>query len=229
MEEKSPLEGYKENWNNNAEEIFPLIRPELNQADLSNPRLFFLYEDCYHTLLIGRYNASIILMGVLLEALMKERIWLKLGINFTKPYGSCLQEVEKEKLMKKEDVRFLKRFKDEVRNPYQHSDESKILQGVVIPVWPFHFEEGISFEKLERAVEDLKSGRLKPKWLPAAEVPAIRSIAKQAYDRRQAIELFNQVYDFLTVANIRYFKQEEYEEHHKKFGTGVENVEHYRI
>lgn len=223
------MEGYKENWNNNAEEIFPLIRPELNQADLSNPRLFFLYMDCYHTLLIGRYNASIILMGVLLEALMKERIWLKIGINFTKPYGPCLKKIKEEKLMKKEDIRFLERFKDEVRNLYQHSDESKILQGVFIPVWPFHFEEGISFEKLERAVEDSKSGRLKPKWLPAAEIPAIRSIAKQAYDHRQAIELFNQVYDFLTVANIRYFKQEEYEEHHKKFGTGVENVEHYKI
>ncbi|MCX9074552.1 MAG: hypothetical protein OIN88_07825 [Candidatus Methanoperedens sp.] len=184
---KSPLERYKENWNNNADEIFVLVRPELSQGDLVNPRLFFLYEDCYHTILIGRYNASIIMMGVLLETLMKERINLKLGGYFEGEYGPCLKN------------------------------------------WPIQFEGEISLEKLSKAIKDTKSGRLKPKLLPAAEIPAFRSIAKQAYDRKRAIELFNQVYDFLLGAKIKYFKQEEYDEHNKKFGTGLENVEHYKV
>ncbi|HLB71390.1 MAG TPA: hypothetical protein VJJ51_10140 [Candidatus Methanoperedens sp.] len=226
---KSPLERYKENWNNNADEIFVLVRPELSQGDLVNPRLFFLYEDCYHTILIGRYNASIIMMGVLLETLMKERINLKLGGYFEGEYGPCLKKIKVERLMDAEDIVFLRWFKNEVRNPYQHANEAEILQGVLVPVWPIQFEGEISLEKLSKAIKDTKSGRLKPKLLPAAEIPAFRSIAKQAYDRKRAIELFNQVYDFLLGAKIKYFKQEEYDEHNKKFGTGLENVEHYKV
>lgn len=228
IKERSPLERFKENWNNNADEIFAFVRPELNQGDLANPKLFFLYEDCYHTLLIGKYNASIVLMGVLLEALMKERINLKLGGYFDKPYGACLKKIEEEKLMRGEDIHFLKKFKNMIRNLYQHSDEAKILQGIFIPTWAFEFGD-ITLEKIEKAIEGSKSGQFKPKLLPASDIPALRTIAKQAYDTKIAIELFNQVYDFLIVANIRYFKQKEYEEHNKKFGTGLENVEHYKV
>ena len=229
IEGKSPLGRYEDIWKRNAEEIFPLLKPPLNQADLANPRLFFLYEDCYHALLIGRYNGSIVLMGVLLEALMKERISLKLGINFRHAYGRCLKKIEDEKLMKLEDIRFLRKFKDEIRNPYQHADEFEITQGLFVRAWPLQFEGGLSLKKLERAFENVKSGRLKPKILSAADVPAIRSAAKQAYDRERAIDLFNQVYDFLLAAKIKYFKQEEYQEHQKKFGTGLEKVEHYKV
>ena len=222
IEGKSPLGRYEENWRRNAEEVFPLLRPPLNQADLANSRLFFLYEDCYYNLLIGRHNASIVLMGVLLEALMKERISLKLGIDFRGPYGECLKMIEDKKLMEVKDIQFLRKFKDEIRNPYQHADEAMILEGVFVRVWPLQFEGGLSLEKLEQAIEDVKSGRLKPRILPAADIPAIRSPVKQAYDRKRALDLFNQVYDFLLVAKIKYFKQEEYDEHHKKFGTGLE-------
>lgn len=131
--------------------------------------------------------------------------------------------------MRFEDIWFLRKFKDEVRNPYQHSDEAKILQGIYAPVWPFEFEGNLTLEKLERFMNDVKSGRAKPKLLPAAETPTIRSIIKQAYDRKRATELFNRVYDFLLDAKVKYFKQKEYDEHHKKFGTGLENVEHYKV
>ena len=226
---KSPLERYEDTWKRNAEEVFPLLRPPLYQSDLGNLRLFFLYEDCYYTLLIGSYNASIVLMGVLLEAIMKERIRLKLGIDFRGPYGACLHKIDSEGLMRAEDIRFLRKFKDETRNPYQHADESKILEGIFVPVWPLQFEGELSLEKLEQGFERAKSGQLKPKLLPAADVPAIRPVVKQAYDRKRAINLFNQVYDFLLAAKVKYFKQEDYEEHHKKFGTGLEKVEHYKI
>lgn len=229
IQNKSPLERFKEIWNNNADDLFVLLRPELNQTFLSNPRLFFLYEDCYYTLLIGRYNASIILMGVLLEVVMKERINLKLGGYFKGTYGDCLKKIEDKKLMRWEDIRFLRKFKNEVRNLYQHANEAEILKGVFIPAWPIQFEGDISLEKLNKAIEGTKSGLLKPKLFHAADIPAFRSIAKQAYDRKRAIDLFNQVYDFLMVANIRYFTQKEYDEHNKMFGTGLEDVEHYKV
>ena len=216
---KSPLPRYKENWTKNAEDIFLLLRPSLYIHDLPNPRLFFLYEDCYHTLLVGRYNASIVLMGVLLEALMKERIWLKLGIDFRGAYGACLKKIEDERLMKVEDIQFLRRFKDKVRNPYQHADEAQIVQGLgFVRAWPIELKRNATLQKLEKSLEEIKSGRLKPQLLPV-DHPAIRPIIKQEYDRKHAIDLFNKVYDFLLIAHAKYFKQEEYDEHHKKFGT----------
>jgi len=205
---RSPLGRYEDNWTRNAEEVFPLVRPPLYQDDLVNPRLFFLYEDCYHTLLIGRYNATIVLLGVLLEALMKERIELKLGTYFRGSYGDCLKKIEEKRLMDVKDIAFLRKFKDEVRNPYQHADEAQIVEGFFVKVWPIQIK-GISLDKLERAFEDVKSGKLQPKILPASDIPAFRSVVKQEYDRRRAISLFNQVYDFLLNASVKYFKKEE--------------------
>lgn len=229
LDGKSPLGRYEDNWKRNAEEVFPLLRPPMYQTHLANPRLLFLYEDCYYTLLIGRYNASIVMMGVLLEALMKERIWLKLGIDFRRPFGACLKKIEKEKLMEVKDIRFLRKFKDEVRNPYQHADEFQITRGLFARVWPLQFEGGLSLKKLERAMENVKSGRLKPIFLPAATTPSIRSSVKQAQDPKRAINLFNQVYDFLLAAKVKYFKQEEYDEHHRKLGMKLKKVEHYKV
>ena len=74
-------------------------------------------------------------MGVLLETLMKERIWLKLGIEFQHPYGDCLKKIESEKLMEPRDVFFLRKFKDRIRNLYVHGNEAKILEGIFVPVY----------------------------------------------------------------------------------------------
>jgi hypothetical protein len=159
-------------------------------------------------------------MGTLLETLLKERIWLKLNIDFHKDYSRCLELIEKRKLMEPTDILFLKRFKDEIRNPYTHADEAQILDGVIVPVYPIELPKDFAFEKLEAQFSKVKSGQQKPRLLFASDVPAIRSVVKQEYDRERAIGIFNQVYDFLLAANIKYFKQKEYDEHHVKFDTG---------
>ena len=220
LEGKSPLGRYKDIWKRNAEEVFSLLRPPLYQNDLATPRLFFLYEDCYHALLIGRYNASIVLMGVLLEALMKERIWLKLAIYFRGAYGECLRKIEEERLMDAKDISFLGKFKDKVRNPYQHADDAQIVGSLgFVEAIPIDIDMGKSvILQLEQAIKNARAGKLKPKLIPATD-PLVRGFAKREYDRRRAVGLFNRVYDFLLDANVKYFKEEEYEERHKKFGT----------
>lgn len=223
------LESHKKNWYDNAEEIFPFLRPELTSDDLPNPRLLFLYQDCYQTLLIGRYNASLVMMGVLLEVIMKERIELKLGEYFSKPFGPCLEKIEDRKLMSQEHIFFLRKFKNVVRNPYQHADEVDIMKGIYMPVWPIKFETEISAEKLGKLMNDIRHGKAKPKFLPVSDIPAIRSLAKKSYDQKKAIELFNEVHDFLIDVYKLYFKEWEYQEHHQKYGTGLEKVEHYKV
>jgi len=77
--------------------------------------------------------------------------------------------------------------------------------------------------QLEQAIKNARARKLKPKLIPATD-PLVRDIVKREYDRRQVVGLFNRVYDFLLDAKIKYFKQEEYDEHHKKFGTELKKT-----
>lgn len=210
------LESYKSDWNENADKTFFLLRPELNPIDLANPKLFSLYMDCYQTLLSGRYNASIVMMGLLLEAIIKNIYFLKFGTECTKPFGPCLQEIQKHKLMNKDEIKYLNNFKNEIRNPYQHVDDGYILKNVKIPVWPIKFEKP---EELISQIEKMKAGDTKPTMMSASEEPAIQPIIKNEYDSKKAIVLFNTVYDFLVLCNNKYFNQREWDKHHQKYST----------
>jgi hypothetical protein len=214
---KIPLGRYIEEWTKNAEDLFPLLRPEIYLPDLPVPQLFFLYEDCYHTLLIGKYNAAIVLMGLLLEAIMKERIRLHLGKDFFGPYGACLRIIAERKLMDAADIAFLRRFKNRVRNPYAHVDESQVLQGIFVKAWEIPLETVLSPAKFEETMKEIQKGKRKPKLIPATN-PIVRPVVKREYDRNVAISLFNQVYDFLICAHMKYFKQKHYDEYFQKFG-----------
>lgn len=217
LEGESPLGRYIEHWTKSAEELFPLLRPELSIMKLPIPGLYFLYEDCYYTLLIGRYNASIVLMGLLLEALMKERIRLKTGKDLRGPYEQCLREIEKKGLMEPRDIYFLRQFKEKIRNPYAHFDELEIVSGMTVPVWEIPTTD-LAPEKLKKILDSIKAGQFKPKLVQATH-PALRSIAKQAYDSKSAIALFNQVYDFLVIAQFKYLKHKDYDQYNTEFGS----------
>jgi len=210
-----PLERYIEEWTKNANDLFPLLRPELHMEDLPIPQLFFLYEDCYYTLLIGRFNASIVMMGTLLEAIMKERISLKLGKDFSKAYGACLRLIEQKSLMDSKDIVFLRHFKNEVRNPYTHVDESQLLQGAFVRVWEIPVGKVLSPTEFLKNLKEVTSGKRSPQLMSATN-PIVRSIVKREYDRKVAIDLFNQVYDFLIAARAKYLKQEDYDEYNRK-------------
>jgi hypothetical protein len=128
--------------------------------------------------------------------------------------------------MRQVHIFVLRKFKNSVRNPYQHADEVDIMKCIFIPVWPIKFENEFSAEKMEKFISDIESGKAKPKFLPVSDIPAIRSIAKQSYDRNKAMYLFNEVHDFIIDAYKLYFKEWEY---HQKYGTGLEKVEHLKI
>lgn len=210
----SVLEAYELNWKDNAINVFFSLRPELNSRDLSNPKLFSLYMDCYHTLLIGRYNASIVMMGVLVEAIVKERIYLKRGIECTQPLGPCLNLIKKHKLMDEKDINFLYKFKKIVRNPYQHIDDKEIMRDIKSQIWEFKFN---SLDEMKSQIESVRAGKIKPAIVNISEKRAILSIFKQEHDSKIVIPLFNEVYDFMLRCNLKYFNQHEWNEYHEKF------------
>lgn len=211
------LEEYEEEWNENSKRVLWNIRPAFNQNEIGNPRLYFLYMDCYHTLLVGRYNASIVMIGVLVEVILKEIIRVRTGEEFKKPFGPCLQKIIKNKLMTESEIKYLKEFKNKIRNPYQHGDDGEILKDIKVPIWPIKFKNENNVDGLKSFLEKINSGTIKPVFVPASEVLAIRPLSKQSHDQNKAIKLFNEVHDFLFVCNIRYFNQKDYDGFHKMF------------
>ena len=166
--------------------------------------------------LIGRYNASIVMMGILIEAIVKERIYLKLGIECTKPLGPCLKQIKEHKLMDVEDITFLYKFKDIVRNPYQHVDDKEIMRDIQSPIWEIKFN---NIDEMKSQIESVKAGKIKPTIVKVSDNRAILPIFKQEHDSKTAIPLFNKVYDFMLRCNLKYFNKYEWAEYHKKFET----------
>jgi hypothetical protein len=212
----SPLDRYMETWKDNSQFLSALLRPELPSNIILESGLKSLYEDCYQTLLIGRYNASIVMMGVFLEALMKERIRLKTGKDFEKPYGDCVKRLKDGYLIEPRDIPFLDRFRDKVRNTYAHFNEIKVVDGRIMKGWEIPFREIIDPTKFKAAFEEVKSGKRKPLLLHATH-PALRSVSKLYSDREVAVGLFNLVYDFMLGFVLKYLRQKDYDDYNRNY------------
>jgi hypothetical protein len=233
LDKVSPLIGYRETWRDNSNFLFAVLRPELPDHVILETGLKELFEDCYHTLLIGRYNASIVMMGVFLEALMKERIRLKTGKDFTGAYAKCIDRlmgikrsrgrgIERIKqagdgcnLISSEDIRILDKLRD-LRNTYAHFDEKKVVNGLVGQVYEIPFREGTILVDLETAIKEVKSGQRTPMLIDVTH-PALRSVFKMKADREKAIRLFNVVYDFTLGFALKYLRQKDYDECNGRF------------
>lgn len=220
------LEELSENWKKHAENIFPLMMV-LEPHDIEDCHIYSCYKDVYQTLFIGRYTASIILMGVLLEAIVKERIRLKTGKYFKGSLGNALNELRNKKLMDNWDIIYLKNLKDEIRNPYQHVDDEMILKNKYLQHFPLEFKnENPDLAKIMKLVDDAVSGKIQPTTIPA-DTPEIRKIAKERISKKLALILFNNITEFLIAANVKYFNNKEYLEYEKKFESGFEGFSQY--
>jgi len=214
----------------NVEEVYCFLPPPISELmDFPIPKLRSLYQDCYQTLLIGRYNASIVLMGVLVEAICKERIKIKSGEDFQGPLGQCINKIESENWMKYKDIKFLRGFKDEIRNKYQHFDEFEILKGKFFEVYPLKFEKNLSPKKLKKFIKKIKTGEVKSSYVEAANIHGLRAPAKKTYDKYLAIALFDQIHFFLINSLIRYLSSEDYEEFHEKSENPLSEDLYYKL
>ena len=236
LETTSPLVGYQKTWNDNSSYLFAILRPEFPEHLNLDIGLNQLLDDCYHTLLIGRYNASMVMMGVFLEALMKERIRLKTGLDFTKPYAQCIDRLMGIKRVRKkgieriqkagdgyyliapEDIQFFSRFRN-LRNTYAHFDEVKAVGNKTMKTWEFKLGDKIDeslLKEIETTLNEIKSGKRKP-IVTAATHKVLRSISKLESDRKDSVILFNQVYDFTLEFTMKYLRQKDYDECNSRF------------
>lgn len=206
LETKNPIPRWIADIQANAENNFSLLRPPFTQLDLAFSRLYSLYREAYFNVLFGMYNAGIVLLGVLLEAVTKEIIYSKEGKEFQGDFGKALGHAREKHYLQTKDYFFLDDFRKNIRNIYQHSDVTTLLKGLFVPAWKIKIGKDIH-KDLSNALKDIKNGKIKPSMMPAWQ-SSISEAVKGPLDQKHAINLFNKVHDFLIGAKIRYFKLE---------------------
>jgi len=102
------------------------------------PHLRALYFESYFLLAEGFYNASLVLCGILLENILKEKLFME-GIldeeleNMN--FGKAIDRAKKIKKLTDDELSFLEKKKELLRNPYAHYNKMKLSKGVYFPVW----------------------------------------------------------------------------------------------
>jgi hypothetical protein len=145
-----------------------------------------LYEEIITCIIFGLYGAAITLSGILVEFALKlstlvheagghhydakqwdafERITL----------GAAIKRASKAGLITDIQVKHLTRFKDEVRNPYNHYNIKKITAAVV-------------WDKVQ--VVNLETGKVEEKTIAAEDDPIIQAQAKPIVDQKRVFEIF---------------------------------------
>ena len=131
---KYQIETIEQQWVENIRnsKFFQLNTTELPHME---PRLRQAYMDTFCITMMGFWNISIIMQGVLLETLVKEIIFAKEKKDFRGAFGDAIDRCEKKGYLEDTEISFLKRFKDEIRNPYQHIDIKKIVGKEKVTAW----------------------------------------------------------------------------------------------
>ena len=129
---KRELESMKLNLTKNLDKL-----PN-EELPFMEPHLRALYFETYFLLAKGFYNASLVLCGILLENLIKEKLFNE-NISDEKlenmTFGQSIVKAEKLKTLNKDEINFLEEKKKVIRNPYAHYNKMKLSKGIYFPMW----------------------------------------------------------------------------------------------
>src|SRR3989344_457366 len=100
------------------------------------PHLRALYFETYFLLAQEFYNASLVLMGILLENVVKEKLFIE-GIKDEElekiSFGGALKKITP--FISEDELKFLEDRKLRLRNPYAHYNKMKLSEGIYFPTW----------------------------------------------------------------------------------------------
>ena len=183
------------------------------------PHLRVLYFETYFLLAKGFYNASLVLCGILLENLIKEKLFNE-NISDEKlenmNFGQSIVKAEKLKTLNKDEINFLEEKKKVIRNPYAHYNKIKLSKGIYFPMWKIDNP----VEKLVALGGKVKRGELtesqarqelirgiKPELMSSKEFRPIAHLAKNKLEEDGfALSMFLEVDKFTRKFAENYFK-----------------------
>src|SRR3989344_2164921 len=171
------------------------------------PHLRGLYFETYFLLANGFYNASLVLCGILLESIIKE----KLFIDGTKDedlekinFGVALNKIKL--FISDEEFKFLDDRKLRLRNPYAHYNKMKLSEGIYFPAWTIEnpvqkliaLQERVNKGELTEAQarQELIKG-VEPELMSSKEFRPISQIAKCEKEKSQVTDIFSKIDVFI--------------------------------
>jgi hypothetical protein len=179
--------------------------PSSDNLPQMEPHLLALYNETYYVTLLGLHNVSIIMQGVLLEVLVKEIIYDKEKVEFQKPFGPAIKKCENKGYLDAQEIRFLKDFKNAIRNIYQHVDIKKLTQGLTVAGWRIKIDKNDVAGSLLRGIKAVKEGRAGPPTpMTTKKLRPVGYIIKETIDRRRSLPLFQEVDKFVKDMLLKY-------------------------
>lgn len=177
-----------------------------------------LYFQIYFLTAYGFHNASLVLCGILLEAVVKERLFNE-GIKDEElermTFGDTISKCKSINCLNEEELKFLESKRDELRNPYAHYNKIKLTKDKYVPTWevPNAVEKLIELDGLvtsgkiteEQARKELIKGQ--PLMFKSSkEFRPIAQILKSEEDKTKAIPIFLEIDKFVRNFAVKYFK-----------------------
>lgn len=183
------------------------------------PHLRALYFETYLLVTEGFYNASLVLMGILLENIVKEKLFIE-GIKDEEleniNFGEALKKVKS--FLSEDENKFLEDRKTRLRNPYAHYNKMKLSKGIYLPAWKIEnpVEKLIALDKRVTAGEITESQArmelikgVKPELISSKEFRPIAHLVKNENEKSQIIDVFLEIDKFLKSFAEKYFKPKE--------------------
>jgi len=174
-----------------------------------------LYFQAYFLIVYGFYNASLVICGILLENIAKERLFNNgmVDIELEKlNFGQTISECAKRKILTPKELTFLMTKKTELRNPYAHHNKIKLTAGKYLPIKKIHSV------KLMELVKMVGAGKLTPKQfrselikgeqtklMDSRELRPLAQIIKGEEDKKNALPIFLEIDKFTRNFAKKYF------------------------
>ncbi len=182
------------------------------------PHLRALYFETYFLLAEGFYNASLVLCGILLENIVKEKLFME-GIPDedleNMDFGVAISKCIEKNVLTKDEINFLRNRKNRLRNPYAHYNKMKLSKGIYFRAWKI--ENPV--EKLKELGEQVRKGELKesearkkliegvkPEFISSEDLRGVSHIAKGEMEKKQAVPVFLEIDKFTREFAEKYFK-----------------------
>ena len=183
------------------------------------PHLRSLYFETYFLLAEGFYNASLVLMGILLETIVKEKLFIG-GIKDEEleemNFGKALTKIKP--FISEDEFKFFEDKKLKLRNNYAHYNKMKLSEGIYFPSWKIPKSKEI-VPRLIDLDKRVKKGELtdaqakqelikaiKPELMSSKEFRPISQIAKNEMEKKFAPVIFLEIDKFIRNFAIKYFK-----------------------
>jgi hypothetical protein len=146
-----------------------------------------LYGEIITCIIFGVYGAAITLSGIFVEFVLKHCTYIREAGGYANydpkhwdefeqiTFGPAIRRAAKAGLLNEAQISDLNRFKDVVRNPYNHYNIRKITASVV-------------WDKVQ--VVKLDTGAVDEKRIAAKDDPVIQAQAKPLVDQSQVLRIF---------------------------------------